>query len=126
MACLLLALIFVPVVEVLRGSVRGSAQSVHLVRAFQAARSAIDAAEAMSYAELTDDALSRVPDTLELGEGVEKPRYEPVRQITAGAGTPGAPLVDVKVVTVRVGWQKTEGKAERAEVVLHGCVVRAK
>lgn len=124
MGLVLLALIFIPVVEVLRTSVRGTAQSVHLVKAFQAARSGVDAAEAFTYAELTDQALKTALDALELPDGVERPVADPVKlvPVTNAAGA----AIDVKVVTVRVGWKKAEGKEERGEVVLHGLVTRAR
>lgn len=125
MGLLLLALIFVPVVEVLRNSVKGTAQSVHLLKAFQAARAAIDAAEAHSFTELDDASLRAALDRLELAPGVERPRADPVKLLPSGAGG-GTAQIDVKVVTVRVGWQKTEGKEERGEVVLHGLVLRSR
>lgn len=125
MGLVLLALIFIPVVEVLRNSVRGTAQSVHLVKAFQAARAAVDAAEAHTFTELTDDRLRTVLGLLELPPGVERPRADPIKVVPAGAGA-GTALIDAKVVTVRVGWAKVEGKEERGEVVLHGLVLRSR
>jgi len=125
MGLILLALMFIPVIGVLRSSVKGTAQSLHLVRAFQAARAVVDTAEAFPYAELTDDALKTAVDALDLPDGVEKPRLDPIKTLT-GAGSPANAGVDAKVVTVRVGWQKTEGKEERSEVVLHGLVLRAR
>lgn len=125
MGLILLALIFIPVIEVLRNSVRGTAQSVHLTKAFQAARAAVDAAEACTFVELTDDRLRTAIDSLELPPGVERPRADPVKTLPAGPGG-GTAQLDVKVVTVRVPWQKAEGKEERGEVVLHGLVLRSR
>ena len=123
MGLVLIALIFVPVMEVLRNSVRGTAQSLHLVKAFQAARAAVDVAEGFTYAELTDDALFTAVSTLDLPPDVERIALDPIKQVPASTATA---QIDAKVVTVRVAWRRTEGKEERGEVVLHGLVLRAR
>ena len=125
MGLILIALMIIPVIGVLRSSVKGTAQSIHLTKAFQVARMVVDTAEAFSYTDLTDDALKTAVDALELPDGVEKPQLEKVKTVAAD-GTPGAPPVDVKVVTVRVGWQKAEGAQDKSEVVLHGLVLNAR
>lgn len=124
MGLVLLALIFIPVLEVLRTSVKGTSQSVHLVKAFQAARAGVDLAEAHTFTELTDDALKTALDALELPDGVERPRADPVKTLPTVAS--GGATIEVKVVTIRVGWQKSEGKEERGEVILHGLVTRSR
>ena len=124
MGLILIALIFIPVIEVLRNSVKGTGQSVHLVKAFQAARAAVDTAEAFTFIELTDDKLKVAIDALDLPDGVERPRADPIKPVSTA--TPGGAQIDVKVVTVHVGWQKVEGKEERGEIILHGLVTRAR
>ena len=121
-ALMLLAFIFVPIFEVLRNSVKGTTQSLHLTRAFQMARTVVDLAESFSYEELSDDGLKRAVARLDVPAGVEPPVLDEIRAYSRNSGSS---WLEAKIVTVRVGWARAEGR-ERGEVVLHALVLRSR
>ena len=118
---MLLALILVPVLGVLHRGVKGTAESLQVLRALQAARSALDAAESLGYSRLTDQTLQALIARVDVPGGVSRPRADAleVAQRASGDGT----WYRAKVITVRVSWTRFEGREEHGEVVVRGLAI---
>jgi hypothetical protein len=108
MAALLVALLVVPVTQVLHRGVQGAARSVHLRRAFQAARTVVDAVESLPFDQVEDARLASIVAQLELPAGTPRPRLDPLR-IEKLPDTPEGGRLVAKIVTVRVSWRSPGG-----------------
>ena len=124
MAGVILALVLVPMIGVLQFSVKGTTESMHLTRAFQAARSAVDAIESFPFDRLDDAAAKTLVNSLPLPMGVAAPVLGPLEIVTETARN--GEQVSAKIVTVVVAYDKVEGPNPRGEVRLSAMVVRAR
>ena len=114
----LLGVMVVGALGVLRTGVTGTAQSLRLTQALHAARAGLDAAESLGYDELADDVLQPLVARIEVPAGVSSPRVDPIEVVQRRY--PDGTFYRAKVITVRVGWTRAEGRQEHGEVVLRG------
>lgn len=120
---MVLALAMMPALGLIRTNVKGTAQSLHLTRALQTARAALDAAQVLGHDELTDAAMAAVVATVPVPEGVQRPRVDPL-EVTQERLSDGT-FYSAKVMTVRVKWRSADGSGGEEEVVLRGLSVFA-
>ena len=121
-AALILGLTLLPVLGLIQFGVRGTAQALHLSRAFHAARSVVDAVESLEWAQIDDANVQMLLSAVEVPDGISRPHVDAVETI-AQALADGSPF-EAKVVTVRVGWERTEGSVAEGEVVMRAVVAR--
>jgi type II secretory pathway pseudopilin PulG len=124
MAIVILGMVFVPTLGLVQTGVKGTAESLHLTRAFQAARSAVDAIESFPYEKLDLNAAQALVDLLPVPKGVKRPQLIGLDVVDEPAKN--GERVRAKVVGVRVYWDKVEGKGGTGEVVLRAMVVSAR
>ena len=124
LAGLVLALVMLPMIGLLRYSVKGTTESLHLTRAFQMARSAVDAMETFAYEDLDDAKAQALVAQLPVPTGVEAPSLKPLELVEETSKN--GERVSAKVVAVTVGYDKAEGLGGRGEVVLKALVIRAR
>jgi hypothetical protein len=122
LAALILGLTLVSVLGLVQFGVRGTAQALHLSRAFHAARSIVDGVESLEWAHVDDATVRMLASAVEVPDGVAHPRIDTVQTVvsTLADGT----SFEAKIVTVRVGWERTEGNVAQGEVVLRAVVAR--
>ena len=118
LGAMFLMMTMLPALGLIRTGVRGTAESLHLTRALQTARTCLDAAAALGHDELTDDTLAAVANQLPVPPGVARPRADPLEIVTEKL--PDGTFYRAKLITVRVAWTRAEGSTEQGEVVLHG------
>jgi len=123
-AILILALTIVPILDLLQGGVKGTAQSLYLSRAFQAARSVADSIYSCPWSSLDDATVKTLASKIEVPDGCSRPRVDSIQLITSSL--PNGSVLETKVATIRVGWVKTEGKDKTGEVVLTAAVSLAR
>jgi hypothetical protein len=125
LAGLILALVFVPTLGLVQTGVKGTSESLHLSRAFQAARAAVDAIESFGYEALDQASAQALLDKLPPApEGVSRPQLVAFEQVDEPARS--GELVRAKIATVKVAWEKVEGKAGKTELTLRAMVVKAR
>ena len=67
-AALILGLTLLPVLGLIQFGVRGTAQALHLSRAFHAARSVVDAVESLEWAQIDDANVQMLLSAVEVPE----------------------------------------------------------
>lgn len=123
-SALVLSIVFIPVLDVLQFSVKGTRQSLHLSRAFQAARSMTDLIQSFRFEDLDDEALAELAVQVPAPEGANRARFDKVESIRLPLAN--GQRLDSKLVTVRVSWERAEGIERKGEVVLKAVVCRAR
>lgn len=124
MAALILALVFVPTLGIVQTGVKGTSESLHLSRAFQAGRAAADAVESFAYDDLDEGSARALIDKVPVVDGIARPQLVALDEVVESPRAGEA--VKAKIATIRVVWDKVEGKAGKAEIVLRAMVVSAR
>ena len=123
LSAMFLAFIMVPALGVLKNGVTGTGQTLHLSRAMEAARSAVNAAENLGYGDLTDASLADLVAHIAVPPGVAAPRADAIELLQHDY--PDGSRYRAKVITVRVAYLRTEGTDDRGEVVLRGIAMQS-
>jgi hypothetical protein len=117
------SLMLVPALEALRGAVRGTAESVRVVRVTQLGRSLMSAVESFSYEDLDARRVEELVRSIRVPEGVQPPRLEGIEEVRRPLG---AGAIEAKVVSLRIEWLRAEGGDTHGRIVVVGVVARAR